>query len=139
VRFHGSLWELSCFARCPAAPAAWTDETVPLIETPPRCPHCRGIARPAVVWFGEPIDPLVLAAAQSALDCDLCLAVGTSGVVYPAAALLSGAAARGAYTVEINPEITPASSGVDLMLAGPAEDVLGEIERAVSAPGPVWV
>ena len=36
---------------------AVADETRPFADLPPRCPHCNAIARPAVVWFGEGLDP----------------------------------------------------------------------------------
>jgi NAD-dependent deacetylase len=132
IRFHGSLWELSCWNGCREAPSRWRDEAVPFAQMPPRCPHCGGLARPGVVWFGETIPPEALSASEAALDCDVCLAVGTSAVVHPAAALVAQAAARGAFAAEINPEATPASSGVDLVLAGPAEAVLPEVERVMS-------
>ena len=83
----------------------------PAAGAPSPLPRLRGFLRPGVVWFGEPIDPGVLAAAEAALDCDLALAIGTSAVVYPAAGLLSAARARGAFTAEINPEATPATGG----------------------------
>jgi NAD-dependent deacetylase len=127
VRFHGSLWELSCADRCAGAPASWPDASE-LAELPPRCPHCGGLARPGVVWFGEAIPPAALAAASAALDCDVCLAVGTSAVVHPAARLVGEAAARGAFTAEINPEATPASASVDLPIPGRAEEVLDRLE-----------
>jgi NAD-dependent deacetylase len=132
IRFHGSLWELSCWKRCARSPERWRDETPDFPQLPPRCTCCGGLARPAVIWFGEPIDPAVLAAASAAVECDVCLAVGTSSVVYPAAALLTEAGSRGALTAEINPEPTPATAGVDLALAGPAEEVLDRVERELS-------
>jgi NAD-dependent deacetylase len=131
VRFHGSLWELSCWEGCREAPPRWADSTPTLSELPPRCPHCGGLARPGVVWFGEPIDDSVMAASRDALDCDVCLAVGTSSIVYPAAALITEAASRGAFTAEINPEATPASPSVDLALAGRAEEVLDAVENRI--------
>lgn len=134
VRFHGSLWELSCWGRCAGAPERWRDESA-LEEVPPRCPHCGGLARPGVVWFGEAIPPEALAAASQALDCDVCLAVGTSAVVYPAAGLVAEAGARGAFTAEINPEATPASSGVDVAIPGRAEDVLDRLEVLLQSGG----
>ena len=88
IRFHGSLWELGCWKTCEGSPRRWRDERVPFPEMPPRCPRCGGLARPGVVWFGEAIDPQVLEQADAALDCDVCLVVGTSSVVYPAAGLL---------------------------------------------------
>ena len=97
-------------------------------ELPPRCPHCGGLLWPGVVWFGEAIPAAALAAAREAVDCDVCLAVGTSAVVYPAAGLLSAAGERGAFTAEINPEATPASGAVRLAIPGRAEEVLDEVE-----------
>ena len=134
VRFHGSLWELGCWDRCAGAPARWPDTTEPFAELPPRCPHCGGLARPGVVWFGEAIDPGILdASVRAAEACELCLVVGTSSVVHPAAGLLDVAAGAGAYTVEVNPTATPATGRVDLALPGGAEDVLDRIDRAWTA------
>jgi len=104
------------------------DKTVPLEKIPPTCPYCGGLIRPAVVWFGEAIDNEILAASSSALDCNLFLAVGTSAVVFPAAGLVNEAHRRGAFTAEINMEVTPASETVDLSLMGPAEQVLQQVE-----------
>lgn len=128
VRLHGSIWELSCWRRCAPAPRTWRDEHVPLPERPPRCPSCGGLARPAVVWFGESLDPADVAAAQDATRCNVFLTVGTSAVVYPAAAFVHDAKQHGAFTAEINLEPTPASSVVDLAIHGPAEEILGDIE-----------
>jgi len=85
-----------------------------------------------VVWFGEPIDDSVMAASRDALDCDVCLAVGTSSIVYPAAALITEAASRGAFTAEINPEPTEVANDLDLAIAGRAEVVLDAVERVLS-------
>jgi NAD-dependent deacetylase len=130
VRFHGSLWEVSCWGRC--RPDSWTDDTVPFAQLPPPCPHCGAILRPGVVWFGEAIPTSALEATERALDCDVCLVVGTSSVVYPAAGLAFEAKTRGAFTVEINPEATPASSSLDLAIAGKAEEVLDQIETLLT-------
>lgn len=47
---------------------------------------CGGLLRPHVVWFGETLDSDVLDTAHGHLEkCDLCLVVGTSSIVYPAA------------------------------------------------------
>jgi NAD-dependent protein deacetylase/lipoamidase len=133
IRFHGSLWEVSCWDGCRAG--SWNDQTVPFPRLPPPCPNCGGSLRPGVVWFGEAIPSEALRAADRALDCDVCLVVGTSSVVYPAAGLSSEARSRGAFTVEINPEATPATSVTDLALPGRAEEVLDQIEKILSASG----
>src|SRR5262249_42926233 len=127
VRFHGSFWEVLCYNGGAASPPRGLDEAVRFFEIPPKCPHGRGPARPAVGWFGEGIDSEVLARSVQALDCDVFFTIGTSSLVYPAAQLVHEAKARGAYTVEVNVEQTRASSLLDLALQGPAEEVLGEI------------
>lgn len=69
------------------------------------CPACgiSGYLRPHVVWFGEM--PLGLARIEQALaGCDLFVAIGTSGNVYPAAGFVAEARRQGAHTVELNLE-----------------------------------
>jgi NAD-dependent deacetylase len=130
VRLHGSIWELACWQRCGAPP--WRDESHPLPTMPPRCPECGGLARPAVVWFGESLDAADVAAAHDACACDVFLTVGTSAIVYPAAGLVHDAQRHGAFTVEINLEPTPASSVVDAALQGPAEQILADMARRLT-------
>ena len=131
TRLHGSIWELSCWDACGASP--WRDEAVPLPVSPPRCTTCGGLARPAVVWFGEALRGADLDAAFDACACDVFLTVGTSSVVHPAAGLVSEAHRRGAFTVEINLDPTPASSIVDVALHGPAEQILADLGRRLLA------
>ncbi len=120
IRYHGSIWTLKCAGQCGAPD--WDDLSVPLDPLPPRCPQCGALARPGVVWFGEAIPPSALRAAQAATACDVFLSVGTSSVVYPAAGLVAAAKARGAFTVEINPETTGAE--VDVAIAMGAEQAV---------------
>ncbi len=128
VRFHGSIWEVLCWNRCSASPRRWRDERVPLPDLPPGCPHCGGILRPGVVWFGESIDAEVLQRSLQATCCDVFLAVGTSAVVYPAAGLMQEASTHGAFTAEINSDATPSTGAVDAAIQGRAEEVLPAIE-----------
>jgi NAD+-dependent protein deacetylase sirtuin 5 len=109
--------------------ATWRDDSVPFADFPPHCRNCGGMARPAIVWFGEPLDRDDLTAADSACFCDVFLAVGTSAVVYPAAGLVQQARRHGAFTVEINVAATAASAAVDLVIEGAAEHVLPALEQ----------
>ena len=52
------------------------------------------------------------------------MTIGTSSIVYPAAGLVHEAKGRGAFTVEINTEATPASDLVDVSIRGNAGEVL---------------
>jgi NAD-dependent deacetylase len=73
-----------------------------LAELLPRCPACNGVSRPDVVMFGEQVLQLPEAIAV-AEQSDLMLVLGTSGVVYPAAAIPYQASERNAVIIEINP------------------------------------
>ena len=137
IRLHGSLWELRCAgrpvpgdtrSRDGVCAEGWRDENVPLAEMPPRCPHCRGLARPGVVWFGENLRESDVRDATAATRCDLFVAIGTSAIVYPAAGFLHEAKRRGAVTAEINPVATEASGSVDIAIQGAAEDVLPRLD-----------
>ncbi|MGE0161074.1 MAG: NAD-dependent deacetylase [Gemmatimonadales bacterium] len=91
----------------------------------PRCSACGSMLRPDVVWFGESLDPEVLAAAfDAAARADVCLVVGTSAVVYPAAAVPEATLARGGAIVEVNPESTPLTSRAAVSLRGTAADMV---------------
>lgn len=127
IRLHGSIWELACWSMCGAAP--WRDERAPLPGLPPSCPRCGGLARPAVVWFGESLSANDVDQARRACACDVFIAAGTSAIVYPAAGLLDEARSAGAFTAEINTETTAATSGVDVWLQGGAEVILPELDR----------
>jgi NAD-dependent deacetylase len=132
VRLHGSLWELRCANECGSGMTPWRDERVPLPDGIPVCPYCGAYARPAIVWFGESLDPANVTRALAAASCELFLTVGTSAVVYPAAGFVHEAHRRGAFTAEINMDETPASSVVDLSIRGGAEEILPAIDRLIS-------
>lgn len=128
IRLHGSIWEVSCWQGCSKSPARWRDDTVTFKEIPPKCPYCGSLIRPGVVWFGETLEPQVITQAWQAANCDVFITIGTSSVVYPAAGFVEQAKKHGAFTVEINPEATPATRTVDLALQGGAETTLPEID-----------
>lgn len=67
--------------------AGWPDVKK---EDLPVCPKCqRELLRPGVVWFRENLDEVMMGRIDRWLEkpgVDLCLVIGTSGTVYPAAA-----------------------------------------------------
>ena len=91
----------------------------------PTCPHCGGLIRPDVVWFGEmlPADA-IQSAQQAAAAAEVFFSIGTSAQVEPAASLPYLAKGNGAYLVEINPEPTPLTDVADEAFLMPAEEVL---------------
>lgn len=98
---HGELRSMSC-GHCGA-----TLRAMPAFDGGSQCPDCNrsGGLRPDVVWFGEM--PYHMEEIGRQLSrCDLFVAVGTSGVVYPAAGFVREARVHGALTVEVNKEIS---------------------------------
>lgn len=79
----------------------------------PKCPKCKNLLRPGVVWFGEALPEDVLEDVDeffsSKEPIDLMLVIGTSGTVYPAAGYMQHARYKGARVAVINPD--PSSGG----------------------------
>jgi len=123
VKLHGDIWNM----RCMACSREWEDKRPELPQLPPRC-ECGGLARPGVVWFGEALPPTAWQAAErAARSSAILLVVGTSGVVYPAAHLVTVARSAGARVVEINLEDTPQSLHCDAVLRGPSGELLPQL------------
>jgi NAD-dependent deacetylase len=119
LKLHGDIWRMQC-SECGRN---WPDCRVPLPKLPPHC-GCGAVARPGVVWFGEPLGEVWAEAEHAAREAAVLLVIGTSAVVYPAASLAPIAKSAGARVIEINPEQTPLSSHVDLSLRGAAGEML---------------
>ncbi len=121
IELHGNIMRTVCTANRHLV-TAW--EPPPEGEAP-RCPQCGSVLRPDVVFFGESLPPQALQAAlEAAQHADVLLVIGTSGVVYPAAALPGLAKEHGAFIAEINPQPTPLSDLADVTLRAPAGEIL---------------
>ncbi len=118
VALHGDITRARCTAE------GVTLDTWPEgVRLPPPCPRCGAQLRPDVVWFGEPLPAEALQTAVAAASaCDVFLSVGTSGLVYPAAALPALASSAGATVIVVNP--VPANDVTAVRLVGPAGEVL---------------
>ncbi len=102
IELHGNIWR----ARCVACGHTWQLARPPSMdEIPLRCPRCGALARPDVVWFGEPLPELPLRRAfEEASRADLVIVVGTTGVVEPAGSIPVYAWEHGADIINVNPE-----------------------------------
>ena len=98
--FHGSLKRLvclSCHTRCPIS-------EISLDRLPPACPHCEGILKPDVIFFGESIpEPAGSLSFEETRQADCFILIGTTGTVAPANLIPSAAKSCGAAIIEINP------------------------------------
>lgn len=119
MHMHGELLQIRCLSCYHTA--RWHQ---PLTTTIP-CSTCgrAGGLRPDVVWFGEM--PYFLDEIDAALqECDLFVAIGTSGVVYPAAGFVDIANHRRIPTIEFNRERTAVSSAFTESRIGPATETV---------------
>jgi NAD-dependent deacetylase len=91
----------------------------------PDCESCGGMVKSATISFGQAMPETAMRRAQAAsVDCDLFLAIGSSLVVYPAAAFPAIAHQNGARLVILNGEATPLDKEAELVLRGDIGDVL---------------
>jgi len=123
IELHGSIWRARCIS-CHTRYEIHHDEV-----RADMCVACGDRLRPDVVLFGEILPPGAFeVAAERASECELCLVIGTSGIVYPAAGLPEIAKSAGAYLCEVNPELTPLSGLCDAVLTGKAGEVLPQLK-----------
>ena len=119
LQMHGELLKVRCI---------YTGEI--FVRTNPverdtlcECCNLEGTLRPHIVWFEEM--PLYLDDIYSAVEhCDLFVAIGTSGNVYPAAGLVQSANQVGANTLEINLERSNTANQFQYASYGKASDLV---------------
>jgi NAD-dependent deacetylase len=125
LELHGNILRSHCQAGCGAETPEDDAAAVPLCQ-------CGAPLRPSVVWFGEALPQVVWEKAHREMyRSDVCLVVGTSGIVYPAASLPVVAHSNGATLIEFNPEHTPLSELCKVALRGPAAEMLPAFLAAI--------
>ncbi|KAI0723340.1 DHS-like NAD/FAD-binding domain-containing protein [Earliella scabrosa] len=142
LEMHGRLMDVVCTSSscghrehildspvCPALAGSENvfvrDEPEPEIDVKdlPKCRKCGSLARPGVVWFGErpwyldEIDELVE-------EADLCIVVGTSSTVYPAAGYAYEVKEHGGKVAVFNLDRSQGDEEADFLFLGPAEATL---------------
>ena len=124
IHMHGEIRKIRCIS---CGSIEYHEEDVGIDM---KCSACglAGSLRPDIVWFGEM--PFRMDEIDSAIqEADIFVAIGTSGVVYPAAKFVEDARwnGRDCQTIEINPNPT-GNSAFDVVIEAPA-----------SAGVPQWV
>jgi NAD-dependent deacetylase len=123
VHMHGKIFQSRCERDCGRPPFDddWTLESGAEI---PLC-ACGGKIRPHICWFGEmPFEMDRIAAALE--QCTVFMAVGTSGVVEPAASFVRYARARRdrVRTCYVGPEEPANRAFFDEVFLGPSGELL---------------
>jgi NAD-dependent deacetylase len=134
VELHGTNRRVECLGCGRTGPAAEAQERLLAGEGVPTCRSCGGSLKAATISFGQALRPEVLEEAFAlARDADLLLVLGSSLVVYPAAAIPEAVAARGAPMIIINREPTPLDGLAAAALHGEVERLLPAL---VAGPAP---
>src|SRR5437764_4114355 len=96
----------------------------------PPCDKCLGHVKTATVSFGQAMPVLAMQRAEEeTLKADLCIVLGSSLVVYPAAGFPELAKRNGAALAIVNREPTPLDHIADLVVHRPTGETTGAAVR----------
>ena len=135
LELHGSIFRVRCTSCTYKVPHRSPISTGSR-EDLPRCPVCSALLRPDIVWFGESLDQKVLSEAfRVAQASQVCLVVGTSALVHPAASVPLATHDAGGSIIEVNPTETPLTSLARTALRGASGELLPELLDGLGSPG----
>ncbi|KZV75442.1 NAD-dependent protein deacylase [Peniophora sp. CONT] len=140
LEMHGRLFEVACtrtracghteldFSSPVASSLAGTEnldgKEVRIEEKDlPKCKKCGGLARPGVVWFGE-MPRYLGEIGKLVKEADLCLVVGTSSTVYPAAGYAAEVQDHGGKVAVFNLDRSQGDEEADFLFLGGCEQTL---------------
>lgn len=142
LEIHGNLFRSRCF-HCDRPP--FEDRNTYGGEGIPLCTACAaagrlGLLRPDIVWFGEALDPAHFAAIEEFLERSargrlVFLAVGTSGLVFPASRLVDRARRAGGETWLVNLEPADNVGSFQRFVRGRSGEILPGLLGVVEAAG----
>jgi NAD-dependent deacetylase len=132
LELHGTTKRVACLSCSDSWPRDEILERVRNGEEDPECSSCGGILKSATISFGQQLPADVLEEAhQWSLAADLFLVVGSSLVVYPAAALPGVAKQAGAKLAIVNAEETDQDPLFDAVIQEPAGPTLTALVERV--------
>jgi NAD-dependent deacetylase len=127
-QLHGDLSHAKCLECGSRFPMQTVAEWMRTDIDEPVCEKCSGMLKPDAVLFGEQLPYEVLSEAeQRSRDCDLCIVLGSTLSVYPAALLPRYAHEGGAKLVIINLGPTELDSYAHIRIDGKAGEIMTEI------------
>ena len=134
IELHGTTRDVVCLGCARRLPAEPVLDRVREGDHDPRCELCGDLLKTATISFGQAlVEADVERAMNEAARCDLCLAVGSTLSVWPAAGVPVEAVRSGARLVVVNDGRTELDRSADALLAGRAEELLPALVRAVEA------
>jgi NAD-dependent protein deacetylase/lipoamidase len=128
LEIHGTAFSVYCLSCSKTYDRDEIQERLKAGLKVPYCDECSGILKPATVSFGQSMPEFEMAESfRNAQQCDLCIVLGSSLVVYPAASVPAYAKDSGAALMIINRDATPLDSKADLAIHDSAGKVMAAI------------
>jgi len=117
IEIHGTVSSVSCLDCGKTYDRDDIEERLRSGVKVPYCDECSGILKPDTISFGQamPTEKMALAFTY-AQECNLCIVLGSSLVVYPAASVPAHAVELGAALMIINRDETPLDSQADVVI-----------------------
>lgn len=132
IEIHGNVFSVSCLS---CGKRYERDEIELRLRSgvkAPYCDDCSGILKPDTVSFGQSMPEEKMAKAfRCAQECDLCMVLGSSLVVYPAASIPALAVESGGKLMIINWDETPLDSRADLVIHDSIAKTLATMVEAI--------
>jgi len=131
IEIHGTAFSVSCLSCGKKYDRDDIQERLNSGVKVPYCDDCAGILKPDTISFGQAMPEDKMAdALMYARECDLCIVLGSSLVVYPAASVPVHAVQNGARLIIINRDETPLDAEADLVCHESLSKALGQMVGA---------
>lgn len=117
IELHGNATYAACLDCGERYTLEWVRALFDKDETLPECEKCDGIIKTATISFGQSMPEIEMERArEETMACDLFIVLGSSLVVYPAAAFPMMAKRNGAGLVILNRDPTDQDDTADLVI-----------------------
>ncbi len=125
IEIHGTAFSVSCLSCGKKYDRDEIENRLSAGVKAPDCDDCGGVLKPETISFGQsmPHEKMTLA-LKHARDCDLCLVLGSSLVVYPAASVPQEASGNGARLIIVNRDETPLDARADSVIRASVTEVM---------------
>lgn len=140
IEIHGTAFAVSCLSCGKRYGRDEIEERLKDGVKAPSCDSCKGILKPATVSFGQAMPEAEMAEAiRCARQCDACMVLGSSLVVYPAASVPIHAAEEGARVLIVNRDPTPLDGRAEVVIHESLGETLTVIMERVRSMRPQGV
>jgi NAD-dependent deacetylase len=128
IEIHGTAFSVSCLSCNKVYDRDEIEDRIKSGVTVPYCDDCSGILKPDTVSFGQAMpEDKMSESLRHARECDLCIVLGSSLVVYPAASVPAHAVESGASLMIINRDETALDRQATLVIHDSVAKTLGRI------------